>query len=595
MTPNSKPADIEVPVLIVGGGGCGLTTSILLSDFGIEHLLVERHAGTSNLPKAHYLNQRTMEVFRQHGLADDVYAVGTPMENMCQVRWRTTLGGDDPLDAKTFYTMDAFGGGHVSSAYAQDSACLSSNYPQLRLEPLLREHAETRGAGSIRFAHELTALAQDADGVTATVTDLANKRACTVRAKYVVGADGGKTVGPLVGVDMRGVTGLGRIVTSHISADLARWWDDKTLITWFINPDRSGTFGSGAMVPMGPTWGPESEEWVVHFNFAPNDPEQFDEQTVVPHLRDLLKLPDLDLTVHKVSNWSLEAVLAERYQVGRVLLAGDAAHRHPPTTGLGLNTAIQDAHNIAWKLAAVVHGHAGPGLIDSYEAERQAVGMRNVDWAMFTAMNHQVLDAGMGFSPTQSPGARRAAFEAFFADTPMGETRRARAAEVFLTQRTEFQAHDLEIGFAYADGALVSDGTPAPAADPLGGRYTPTTRPGHRLPHAWVERDGSAISTHDLAGNGGAFALITGANGEPWRAAGATAADRAGVRLIDAAIGAGLACSDNDDAWRSVREISDDGAILVRPDNHVAWRSSGASRRPVEELNAAFDQVLCRN
>jgi len=96
VTPNSKSPDIEVPVLIVGGGGCGLTTSILLSDFGIEHLLVERHAGTSNLPKAHYLNQRTMEVFRQHGLADDVYAVGTPMENMCQVRWRTTLGGDDP-------------------------------------------------------------------------------------------------------------------------------------------------------------------------------------------------------------------------------------------------------------------------------------------------------------------------------------------------------------------------------------------------------------------------------------------------------------------------------------------------------------------
>lgn len=592
-TSNNTP-DVEIPVLIVGGGGCGLTTSIVLSDLGIEHLLIERHASTSNLPKAHYLNQRTMEVFRQHGLADAVYAVGTPMENMCQVRWRTTLGGDAPLDAKTFYTMDAFGGGDVASAYARDSACLSSNYPQLRLEPLLRKSAEERGVGTIRFGHELTTLAQDTDGVTATVTDLEHDRAYTVRARYIVGADGGKTVGPLLGIAMRGITGLGRIVTSHISADLAAWWDDRTLITWFINPDRSGTFGSGAMVPMGPTWGPQSEEWVVHFNFAPNDPEQFDEQTVVPHLRDLLKLPDLDLVVHKVSNWSLEAVLAERYQVGRILLAGDAAHRHPPTTGLGLNTAIQDAHNIAWKLAAVIKGQAGPGLIDTYEAERQAIGMRNVDWAMFTAMNHQVLDAGMGFSPTQSPAARRAAFEAFFADTPMGETRRARAAEVFMTQRTEFQAHDLEIGFAYASGALVADGSAPPEVDPLGGTYRPTTRPGHRLPHAWIERGGERISTHDLAGNGGAFVLITGDDGDRWRAAAASVAKQAGVTLVDAAIGAELTYRDPDGSWQRVREIGEGGAILVRPDNHVAWRSPGASSQAAAELDSAFAQLMYR-
>lgn len=590
----SNSSDIDTPVLIVGGGGCGLTTSIVLSDLGIEHVLIERHAGTSNLPKAHYLNQRTMEVFRQHGLADAVYAVGTPMENMCQVRWRTTLGGTDPLDAKTFYTMDAFGGGDVAGAYATDSACLSSNYPQLRLEPLLRDSAAARGAGSIRFGHELTALVQDADGVTATVRDLEQDREYPVRAQYVVGADGGKTVGPLLGVEMRGITGLGRIVTSHISADLAAWWDDKTLITWFINPDRSGTFGSGAMVPMGPTWGPHSEEWVIHFNFAPHDPEQFDEQTVVPHLRELLKLPELELTVHKVSNWSLEAVLAERYQVDRILLAGDAAHRHPPTTGLGLNTAIQDAHNIAWKLAAVLKGQAGPALIDTYETERQAIGMRNVDWAMFTAMNHQVLDAGMGFSPTQSPAARRAAFQAFFADTPMGETRRARAAEVFMTQRTEFQAHDLEIGFAYASGALVADGSAPPAVDPLGGAYRPTTRPGHRLPHAWIERGGERISTHDLAGSKGAFVLITGAAGEAWRAAAASAAQRAGVTLVDAAIGAGLAYADHDGSWQRVREIAEDGAILVRPDNHVAWRSLGANMQPGGELDAAFAHILHR-
>ena len=137
MSVASSTFDFDIPVLIVGGGGCGLTSSLILSDLGVEHLLIERHAGTSILPKAHYLNQRTMEVFRQHGVADSIYAVGTPMGQMSKVRWRTSLGGDGPLDGKTFYEIDAFGGGKVAPLYARDSPCPSSNYPQIRLEPLL--------------------------------------------------------------------------------------------------------------------------------------------------------------------------------------------------------------------------------------------------------------------------------------------------------------------------------------------------------------------------------------------------------------------------------------------------------------------------
>ncbi|MGE3773028.1 MAG: FAD-dependent monooxygenase, partial [Gammaproteobacteria bacterium] len=332
---------LEVPVLIVGGGGGGLTLSIMLSDLGVPHLLVERHAGTSVLPKAHYLNQRTMEVMRQHGLAERLYAVGTPLANMGKVRWRTTLGGNGPFDARTFHEIDAFGGGALAAAYERDSPGPSSNYPQIRLEPLLREEAERRAPGCIRFHHELTSLAQDGDGASAEILDRDAARVRHVRARYVVAADGGKTLGPMLGVRMQGPTDLGRIVSSHISADLSRWWDDGCLITWFINPDHEGVFGSGAMVPMGPTWGRHSEEWVVHFGFPPGQSTPFDEAGVVPHLRALLKLPTLELKVHKVSNWQLDAVLADRYQVGRVFFVGDAAHRHPPTTGLGLNTAIQ--------------------------------------------------------------------------------------------------------------------------------------------------------------------------------------------------------------------------------------------------------------
>lgn len=594
MTTSSLRFDIEVPVLIVGGGGCGLTTSLLLSDFGIEHLLIERHESTSILPKAHYLNQRTMEVFRQHGVADDIYSVGTPPQNMSKVRWRTTLGGDGPLDARTFYEIDAFGGGKVAATYAKDSPCPSSNYPQIRLEPLLRRHAEERAPGQVRFNHELTALTQDDAGVTASITDLGSGRQLTVRAQYLVAADGGKTIGPMLGVAMRGTPGFARQVSSHISADLSAWWDDACLITWFINPESTGAFGSGAMVPMGPTWGKHSEEWVIHFGFGPDDPEVFDEEAVVPRLRALLKLPDLPMKVHKVSQWTLEGVLAERYQVGRVFLAGDAAHRHPPTTGLGLNTAIQDAHNIAWKLAAVVSGRAERRLLDSYERERQPIGLRNVDWAMFTATNHFVVDSGMGFTPTQPVEVKRAVFEAFFAETPMGETRRARAAEVTETQRAEFQAHDLEIGFSYAEGALVGDDTPPPARDPMGGNYLPTTRPGHRLPHAWISQRGVRLSTLDLAGREGAFLLIIGSQNEPWQQAAAEAAETLGIRVTSVGIGTGLTYDDVDGGWAAVREISERGAILVRPDNHVAWRSLDGGGNPAQQLVQSLRAVLSR-
>jgi 2,4-dichlorophenol 6-monooxygenase len=583
---------ITVPVLIVGGGGCGLTSSIFLSDLGVDHLLVERHAGTSHLPKAHYLNQRTMEIFRQHGIAESLYAVGTPIEYFGKVRWLTSLAGDGPLDARTIFEMDAFGGGTLRARYEQDSPGPSCNYPQLRLEPLLRRHAEARAPGRILYHHELVEWSEDADGVTAVVKNRDSDETFTVEADYLIAADGGKTVGPGLGVEMQGPRGLLDMVATHFSADLSQWWDESCLITWFLNPRGEGSWGSGAMVPMGPTWGKASEEWVLYFAFRPDDPERFDEAAIVPRMRDLLNLPDLDPTVHRVSHWELEGVLADRYRVGRIFLAGDAAHRHPPTTGLGLNTAIQDAHNLAWKLAAVVGGTAGPALLDSYEPERQPIGMRNVDWALFTFLNHLVIDAGMGLIPGAPAEVQIAALEGYFAESPMGETRRARAAEVIATQRTEFQAHDLEIGFSYADGALVPDGSEAPPRDPMGSVYHPTTRPGHRLPHAWLEHRGERLSTHDLTGASARFALLTGPAGEAWCASAAQVADKLGVPILAARIGGGGDYSDPTGTWEALRQIGDDGAVLVRPDNHVAYRSAGPVDDPATALADALQTIL---
>lgn len=587
-------SDITVPVLIVGGGGCGLSTSIFLSAHGIEHHLVERHIDTSHLPKAHYLNQRTMEVFRQYGIAESIYEVGTPIEDFGKVTWVTSLGGDGELDARTIMKMDSFGGGELLPRYIADSPCLSSNYPQIRLEPLLRQHAEQRAPGAIHFNRELISFAQDNDGVHAVIKDRVTNETYTVDAQYLVGADGGKTVGPALGVTMEGPTGLLDMVSTHFTADLSPWADDDTLIYWLLNPEGSGSWDSGVMATMGPTWGKHSEEWVFHFTFRPDDPERFDEEAIVPRIRALLKLPDLEMQVHKVSHWILEGVLADRYRVGKVFLAGDAAHRHPPTTGLGLNTAVQDAQNLVWKLAAVLNGDASASLLESYEAERRPIGMRNVDWAMFTFLNHMVIDAGIGLIPGQPLDQKREVFRAYFSDTPMGETRRARTAEVIGTQRTEFHAHDLEIGFSYAQGALVSDGSEPPPRDPMGSIYHPTTRPGHRLPHAWLEHDGQRLSTHDLTEACACFALITGPDGGQWMQAAQLAEEKYRVRIKVLPIGDSADYTDPTGTWAQLRGIEDGGAILVRPDNHVGWRSISEPTSPADDLAAALSTILSR-
>jgi 2,4-dichlorophenol 6-monooxygenase len=585
--------DVEVPILIVGGGGCGLSSSIFLSNFGVPHLLIERHAGTSRLPKAHYLNQRTMEIYRQHGIADAIFEVGAPIDRMGQIRWTTSLGGDGPLDRKEIHRMDAFGGYSLQDRYQSDSPVLATNYPQLRLEPLLRREAEQRAPGAVRYHHELLDWEQTDSGIVATVQNRDDDETFTVRAQYLIAADGGKTIGPRLGVEMTGPRQMVDMVSTHFTADLSDYWDDNTLINWFLNPEGESSWGAGAMVQMGPTWGRHSEEWVVHFAFRPDDPERFNEDAIVPRLRELLRLPDLELQVHKVSHWILDRIVADQWRIGDIFLAGDAAHRQPPTTGLGLNTGIQDAHNLTWKLAHVVSGSATDALLDSYEAERKPVSTDGADWALMAFGNHTVIDAGIGLVPGAPLEANIAAFHALFADGLLGRALRARARETIDTQRAEFQAHDVEMGFVYQQGALVDDGSPAPARSENGTIYTPTSRPGHRLPHAWLQRDDERVSTHDVVDGAGAFALIAGPDGSAWVSAARAASEKLGVVINVAQIGANY--QDVEQGWAAVAEIDSDGAILVRPDNHVAWRSRTGVDNAADALTDTLAAVLGRS
>ena len=570
-----RSREVETEVLIVGGAGCGLASATFLAQQGIYSWLIERHPQTSPAPKAHYLNPRTMEIFRTAGLADEIYSVSAPQENMQRVGWYTSLGGEGELDRRTIATIDAFGGGDLSSSYAEKSPCRAANYPQLRLEPLMHRFASAQPMAKLNYNHELLSFRQDEECVEATILERASGEQYIVRAKYMIAADGGKKVGDDLGIAMQGLERLADMMSAHFEADLSPWIDDDTpMIRWFNNPDQAGgTWGSGVIVAMGPErYDRHSREWLVHFAFQPGDPAQFDESTIIPRLRSLLKIPDLAIKVRRMNNWQVQGVLAERFRVGRVFLAGDAAHRHPPTTGLGLNSAIQDAHNLAWKLAAVLRGHAQDALLDSYEVERRAVTGRNVEWALFAFQNHLVVDAAIGLIPGAPPEVNRGAYELLFSETAIGTARRARLSEVLKMMRIEFQAQAIESGYHYDDGALVPDGTDAPKVDPLGSDFEQVGRPGHRLPHFWLRSSGQTISSLDVIAPVG-FTLIVAANDSPWiDPATRLAGSELPVKVVR--------ISPDGDAFatsqsvNSLIGIGEAGAILVRPDGYIAWRSS---------------------
>ena len=589
------PLPSTVPVLIVGGGAAGLTASMLLSQLGVETLLVERHPGTSHLPKAHILNQPTMEIFREIGIADTVYERGAPHENMSRVAFATSLAGRSPLHGRLIGHVDAWGGGADTPAYEAASPCRHSNLPQLRLEPILREKAESLAPGRVRFHHELVAVEQDSDGVTARILDRSSRLEHTVRARYLIGADGGRTVGAAAGVQMAGPRDLVDMVSVHMTADLSRHLPDPSVILhFFINPDGQGSMGSGVLVKMGPEhWDEHSEEWVFHMLCPPGDEASFDEDWTLREVRDSLGIPDLQPRIHLVSRWRLEATLANRYRAGRLFVAGDAAHKHSPTTGLGLNSAVQDVHNLCWKLAEVLAGRAGDGLLDSYEAERRPVGRRNVERGTTTFFNHLRIDAAIGLEPGMSVEEGWARFAVLFSDTEEGRAVAERVAEAVAGSRDEFAAHNVELAGTYTSSAVVQDGSAEPVSPDAVRVFMPGTRPGQRIPHAWVDTGGRRLSTYDLTGRG-RFTLIVDAADTAWSGAAASLGADLGVPIDVVRIGAGGDWADTTGAWEAQRQVAPDGAVLVRPDHRVGWRSPMAHPNPHAVLGEALRYILDR-
>ncbi|MGA1361551.1 MAG: FAD-dependent monooxygenase [Ilumatobacteraceae bacterium] len=587
--------DIETPVLIVGGGGAGLTASMLLSTLGVESLLVSALPTTSTLPKAHILNQRAMEILNDTGVAGSIYAVGTPPEQFANTAVYVGFSGR-PEAGSRLAKLECWGNGGRDAQWVAASPLLSTNLPQIRLEPILRARAEQLAPGRVRFHHELTGFEQDADGVTATVVDRDNDREYTVRSRYMIACDGGRTVGRILGVEMQGQRRYASQVSIHLSTDFSRLaHDDDVLIRWHFMPEIGAMV---VMVPMGPgKWGTGSPEWVVHLNYPADDPRTFDDAKVEQDLRSALGIGDHPMQIHRISVWAAEGIIADRFTHGRVFLAGDAAHKHPPTGGLGLTSGMHDVQNLTWKLAAVLNGHAGEALLDTYEPERRSSIEKNVrrslensaQWAI-TARALRVND------PALTVEQRWAHLSRAWSGRPEDAAFAREVGDILAVHSMEFREQNIEYGYTYESPAVIPDGTDARQnPDPVR-IYLMEARPGHPLPHAWVEegQGGRRESTVNLV-RPGRFLLIAGEDGGMWCDAAVRMAAEAGVPLDAVTIGHSRGdWLDPRLTWVTHRGHSPSGAVLVRPDRFVAWRCEGEVSNPYGEMHSILARVLAR-
>jgi 2,4-dichlorophenol 6-monooxygenase len=430
--------------------------------------------------------------------------------------------------------------------------------------------------------------------VNALVRNLDDDSETRIRARYVIAADAGKTIGPALGIRMVGADNVATYVSVHFAADLSKYISEQDAVMRVIfHPrDSCATMRVGALLTLGPDhWDGRSEEWAVSWADPPSESEETpDRDEILKRVRKFLKI-DVPIDVRFVSRWALGATIADRFRSERLFLIGDAAHKHSPNGGLGLNSGIQDAHNLCWKLALVLRGRAGEALLDTYESERRPVVTANGERALFGATNSMIAIGSLGALPN-APDDNETQFQRLLADDFDGARRRQRMHEVFRITRGEYAGHDQELGFTYPVGAVLDDGSPAAVRDVMGSVYTPTTRPGSRLPHAWLQRDGRVVSTHDLVPVDG-FLVLTGAQGDGWKAAARLLAAQAGVAVAGYRIGgAGADLTDPGGAWREVCGIDEGGVLLIRPDGHVAYRAATNHPNPAEALRAAFRKAV---
>ena len=569
---------IRTDVLVVGAGPAGLTAASLLARLGVDALTLTKF-GTANAPRAHITNQRAVEILRDLGIEDRVRARALPHHLMGKQVFATSFAGRELSRMMTWGTGDERIG-----EYRAASPCAMCNAPQHVLEPILLERARELGA-DIRLHHEVVSVAQDDERVTARVRPRDGGSEFEVVARYAIGCDGARTVvGRDGGFEFDRKAGLGNAVTVWIEADLSRYTAHRPGALFV-----TVTPGSQDLVSIWTCVDPWNE-WSTIFIRPGLEPNDLDESAVVESVRAAIGDDDVEFKVKNVSPWQFNHVVASSYRRGRLFIAGDAAHRHPPANGLGSNTSMQDSYNLVWKLALVLRGVADDGLLDSYDAERQPVGRQVVDRANQSVDEMVGWFAALGLRPDMTPEEADVRLAELYG--PHGEQQRAELLAALDVTNAQFNAHGVELGQRYRSRAVVGEEAPPPepTRDPVL-HYEPSTYPGSPLPHAWLVVGDRDVSTLDLCAYD-RFTLLAGTGGQPWLDAAAKLSVELGVEIAGAQVSLGLEVNDVYGDWIRRREIGDRGCVLVRPDRTVAWRSAHGVDDPKEALRAVMSAML---
>ena len=533
-------ADREAPVLIAGGSLAGLTTPAFLGHHGIGAVVVERHRGTAIHPRAALVYQRSMEILRSIGI-----------EQAVRCRSYEQFEPDGAI-----MSVETLAGRELNWDVAQLNEAVRDLSPSERLfvtqdalEPMLNTRAEELGA-ELCFGAELTSWEQDRDGITAVIRERDTDQTFTVRAQYLIAADGGRSqIRERLRIPFVGHGVLSRSVTIYFRADVGPLLRGRNLSVILVrNPTFRGFFRIEKPY--------QSGFLIVHMLGDPDRPTtdvwDLTEEQCVELIHAGLGNDDLPVTVQDIQRWECRADVAASFHRDRVFLVGDAAHVMPPYGGFGGNVAIQDAHNLAWKLAMVLNGRAGPGLLATFEPERRPVSELTVEQAYM----RYVLRAALYLQ---------------------GE----------LTQ--PFVKDDnIDLGYCYHSAAVISEDDGRVHEDPRECRG----RPGTRAPHIVLTQAEKQISTHDVLGRG--FVVFVGPEGSVWREGVRQAASQLQLDLDVHMIDGASDLRDPSGRFFTGYGITGAGAVLVRPDGFVAWRATGVADNPAEAITGVLSSILCR-
>ncbi len=578
-------------VVVVGAGPVGATAALLLADYGLKCIVVEARRAPQSHPAAHVLSTRSMEIWREIGLERDIRRLSAPMRELRNILYCTSLAGCElgrvPLADLPQARIDA-----IESV----SPTRSAHLPQNVFEPYLWQKLRDNARIDLRTGWRYSSHTDGADGVSVTITEVATGARQRLTAPYVIAADGSaSTVRRALRVTMDGPV-LQHIVSVHFSADLDAFRHHRRgPVIWTHTANGLGVI----IVHRSP------HDLVFQIPYFPpfESLDDFPAAVCRKHILDAVGDADVDIEIKSIQSWTMHAQVAGSYRVGRVFLAGDAAHRFPPTGGLGLNTGVGDVHNLAWKLAWVVFSRAGEALLDTYEQERRPVGIAATadSVANFEGLFEVVAALGIprrtvrllpravAAIPHRSPRRPvRALIRCLttlayqrlrLAESPgrVGQRIRRRAAAAIAEQGPHYRSWGRDLGVRYRCGVVIDDGLAPPTSDPQ--FYSPHARAGGRLPHGWVHAGDQRVSTLDLVSRDQLTLVVSAEAHAAWSLA------VAGLPMSVALLGHGAL-----DVFRTGIAGADPDALVVRPDGHIV-AALHSERDGVASLQRALEVV----